>query len=57
MSGKIFPETTIPDDSDYFSKHLGGKFTPEQFVIIKKEIGELILYRSSIPVFFQGNEA
>ena len=57
MSGKIFPETTIPDDSDYFSKHLGGKFTPEQFVIIKKEIGELILYRNSIPVFFQGSEA
>jgi signal transduction histidine kinase/CheY-like chemotaxis protein len=57
MIGKIFPETTIPDDSDYFSKHLGGKFTPAQFVIIKKEIGELILYRSSIPVFFRGEES
>jgi signal transduction histidine kinase/CheY-like chemotaxis protein len=57
MTGKIFPETTIPDDSDYFSKHLGGTFTPEQFVIIKKEIGEMILYRSSIPVFFKGEES
>ena len=54
MAGKIFPETSIPDDSDYFSKHLGSKFTPDQFVIIKKEIGELILYRNSIPVFFKG---
>ena len=57
MTGKIFPETNIPGDSDYFSKHLGGKFSPEQFVIIKKEIGELILYRNSIPVFFRGEES
>jgi signal transduction histidine kinase/CheY-like chemotaxis protein len=54
MLGKIFPETTLPDDNDYFSKYLGGSFRPDHFVIIKKEIGELILYRSSIPVKFNG---
>jgi signal transduction histidine kinase/CheY-like chemotaxis protein len=54
MIGKIFPETTMPEDNDYFSKHLGGAFSPEQFVIIKKEIGEVILYRSSIPVKYLG---
>jgi signal transduction histidine kinase/CheY-like chemotaxis protein len=57
MEGKIFPETTLPDDSDYFSKNLGGTFNPEQFVIIKKEIGEIVLYRNSIPVLFMGEEA
>lgn len=57
MQGKIFPETSMPDDNDYFSKHLGGTFNPDQFVIIKKEIGEIILYRSSIPVKFLGEEA
>ena len=57
MLGKIFPETSLPDNSDYFSKYLGGTFLPDQFVIIKKEIGEIVLYRSSIPVKFSGEEA
>jgi signal transduction histidine kinase/CheY-like chemotaxis protein len=57
MLGKIFPETTLPDDSDYFSKYLGGSFNPDHFVIIKKEIGEIVLYRSCIPVKFKGEEA
>jgi signal transduction histidine kinase/CheY-like chemotaxis protein len=57
MLGKIFPETSLPDDNDYFSKNLGGTFNPDQFVIIKKEIGEIILYRSSIPVKFLGDDA
>ncbi len=56
MKGKIFPETSIPDDSDYFSKYLGNSFNPDRFVIIKKEIGETILFRNSIPVNFLGEE-
>jgi signal transduction histidine kinase/CheY-like chemotaxis protein len=57
MKGKIFPETNMPGNSDYFSKHLGGSFNPDQFIIIKKEIGEIVLYRNSIPVRFLGEEA
>ena len=57
MFGKIFPDTTLPDDNDYFSKYLGGSFQPDHFVIIKKEIGEIVLYRSSIPVKFKGEDA
>jgi signal transduction histidine kinase/CheY-like chemotaxis protein len=57
MLGKIFPETTLPDDNDYFSKYLGSSFQPDRFVIIKKEIGEMVLYRSSIPVKFLGEDA
>jgi signal transduction histidine kinase/CheY-like chemotaxis protein len=57
MLGKIFPETSLPDDNDYFSKHLGGSFSPDQFVIIKKEIGEIVLFRSSIPVKITGEDA
>ena len=57
MKGKIFPETSLPGSSEYFSKNLGGSFNPDQFVIIKKEIGEIILYRNSIPVMFMGEEA
>jgi signal transduction histidine kinase/CheY-like chemotaxis protein len=57
MKGKIFPETILPDNNDYFSKNLGGTFQPDQFVIIKKEIGEIVLYRNSIAVNFLGEEA
>jgi Signal transduction histidine kinase len=57
MKGKIFPETAYPESNDYFSKNLGGTFNPDQFVIIKKEIGEIVLYRNSIPVLFLGEEA
>jgi signal transduction histidine kinase/CheY-like chemotaxis protein len=57
MRGKIFPETSHPEGNDYFSKNLGGAFNPDQFVIIKKEIGEFVLYRNSIPVMFMGEEA
>jgi signal transduction histidine kinase/CheY-like chemotaxis protein len=57
MRGKIFPETSVPEVSEYFSKNLSGTFNPDQFVIIKKEIGEIVLYRNSIPVVFMGEEA
>ncbi len=57
MKGRIFPETSMNEDSDYFSKNLGAGFNPDQFVIIKKEIGEIVLYRNSIPVMFNGEAA
>lgn len=57
MVGKIFPEPSVTDESSYFSKYLGGKFNPSQFVIIKKEIGEVILFRSSFPLKFRGKDA
>ncbi len=57
MTGKIFPETTLSNDSNYFSKNFGGPFSSDLFVVIKKEIGEIILYRNSIPIFFLGEEA
>ena len=57
MKDKIFPETSLPDKSDYFLKNLGGTFNPDQFVIIKKEIGEVVLFRNSIPVVFMGEAA
>jgi signal transduction histidine kinase/CheY-like chemotaxis protein len=57
MIGKIFPETSLPDVSNYFSKNLASTFDPDQFLIIKKEIGEIILFRNSIPVVFMDEDA
>lgn len=57
MTGKIYPEISVSDNGNYFSKNLGGTFSPDQFVIIKKEIGETILFRNTIPVNFMGQEA
>ncbi|HKK41962.1 MAG TPA: histidine kinase dimerization/phospho-acceptor domain-containing protein, partial [Bacteroidales bacterium] len=57
MQGKLFPESSAPEESDYFSKNLGATFSRDQFVIIKKEIGEIVLFRNSIPVMFLGEDA
>jgi len=57
MKGRIFPGSSLSGESDYYSKNLGGSFNPDQFVIIKKEIGEIVLYRYSIQVMFMGEEA
>jgi signal transduction histidine kinase/CheY-like chemotaxis protein len=57
MTGKVFPETAVTDENNYFSKHLGGIFSPDQFVILKKDAGDIILFRTSIPVNFQGEDA
>ena len=57
MKGKLFPESSLPGESEYYSKNLGDTFNPDQFVIIKKELGEIILYRNSIQVMFMGEDA
>lgn len=57
MVGKIFPETALSDDNNYFSKNPDSAFNPEHFIVIKKEIGEVVLYRNSLPLSFMGEEA
>jgi signal transduction histidine kinase/CheY-like chemotaxis protein len=57
MTGKIFPEPHSSDESNYFSKNLGGKFSPDQFIIIRKELGEQVLFRSSIAVTYTGQQS
>jgi len=57
MQGELFPEPNLPGNSEYFSRNPGSSFSPDQFVILKKEIGEIVLFRYSIPVSFMENEA
>jgi len=57
MVGSIFPETSIYDTSNYFSKNSGGAFDPDQFVILKRGDDDVILLRNTIPVDFLGEEA
>lgn len=57
MKGKIYPEYSLTESSEYYSRYLGGAFSPEQFIILKKDIGEIILFRNTIPVCFMGEDA
>jgi len=57
MTGKIFPEPAFADENNCFLKNSGGNFGPDQFIILKKEVGEVILYRTSIPVIYLGEDA
>ena len=57
MTGKIYPETSVSDENNYFSKNLGGTFSPDQFVILRKENSEIILFKASIPLNYNGVDA
>jgi signal transduction histidine kinase len=57
MQGKLFPETARPDGNEFSLPDAGASLDPEQFIVIKKEIGEIVLYRKSIPVIFREQEA
>ena len=57
MKGKTLPEISLTSVNEYFAKNLGGVFKPDQFIILTKGTGEMILYRNSIPVVFMGEEA
>ena len=57
MTGKIFPATPSTDVNRYLSKELNSEFSPEQFIVIKKEIGEVVLYRNSLPITLKGEDA
>jgi len=57
MTGKTIPDIAVTDENNYFSKHLGSTFSPNQFVILKKGNDEVILFRTSVPVKFHNEDA
>ncbi|MCU0455354.1 MAG: response regulator [Bacteroidales bacterium] len=57
MSGRVFPAPSVSDTGNYFSKNLGSSIDHDQFVILRKEEGDLVLFRNAIPVLFSGREA
>jgi signal transduction histidine kinase/CheY-like chemotaxis protein/PAS domain-containing protein/uncharacterized protein YxeA len=56
MVGKIFPETSFIEGSSVLSGDMEGTLSPDHFIVIKKEIGEIVLYRNSLPLNFMGEE-
>ena len=57
MKGKIFPETSLPDYSEYFSKNHGGSFNPDQFVIIKKRDWRSSIIQKQHPCCIHGRRS
>lgn len=57
MQGKIYPERSILEDKGYISPNEPGTMLSDQISTIKKEVGEIVLYRKSIPVTFKGEES
>lgn len=57
MAGQILPEPPIFGESEYFVKNLGNTFNPNQLIKLKKDRGEILIYRSAIPVVFSDEEA
>jgi len=57
MEGKLFPVPSLTDGSDSLLLNSEGSFRPDQIVRIRKEIGETVLFKNSIPVVFRGETA
>lgn len=57
MQGAILPDPAITDENNYFARYMGGNFTPDQFVIIRKNDSEMILFRTKSPVSFMDHDA
>lgn len=57
MVGSIFPETAHTDETDYFVQHLGGNFSPDQFIVLRKDNEDIILLRSRIPISYKDQKA
>lgn len=55
MQGKIFPELSYTKIDAGSSPDV--RLHPEQFIVIKKVSGDIVLFRKSIPVVFKGEEA
>jgi signal transduction histidine kinase/CheY-like chemotaxis protein len=55
MEGKIFPEISY-NETDA-SLIPDARLHPDQFIVIKKASGDIVLFRNSIPVNFRGEEA
>jgi signal transduction histidine kinase/CheY-like chemotaxis protein len=56
MIGEAYPEIMTTDDSDFYTRTAEGIYDPSQFVKIKKEEGEIVLYRNSITDLFLGEQ-
>jgi len=57
MEGEFYPEESVTKTGYYFARNLGSTFNPEQFIILPGQMGETILYRNSLPLSFNGEEA
>ena len=56
MTGKIYPEIVVPDESDFYSQVPEGIYKPSQFISVKRDSGQIVLFRYSIPDLFLGEE-
>ncbi|MEA1886744.1 MAG: response regulator [Bacteroidota bacterium] len=57
MEGKIMPETEHSGQGLFFARNLGPGFEPNQFMVIKKQGIDTVLYRKDIAVSYRGQEA
>jgi signal transduction histidine kinase/CheY-like chemotaxis protein len=57
MTGKVFLEPSMTEANRYLSKNPSVTLAPEQLVVVKKEIGETLLCRRSLPITINGQEA
>ena len=54
MEGKLMPESNQSSEGLFFAENLDSGYEPNQFMVIKKDGGDIVIYRKEIPVVFNG---
>lgn len=57
MEGKLMPENIHSGEGLFYAENLGAGYEPNQFMVVKKEGVDIILYRKEIPVIFNSERA
>ena len=57
ITGMLFPEVGDAGLSREVVEIAGAKIKPDQFIRVKKEVGDIIILRNSVPVHYQDSDA
>ena len=56
IRGKLFPEVGDAGLSREVVEIAGAKIKPDQFIRVKKEVGDIIIFRNSVPVHYMDTD-
>ena len=54
MEGKLMPESNQSSEGLFFAENPGSGYDTSQFMVVKKDEGDIVIYRKEIPVVFSG---
>jgi signal transduction histidine kinase/CheY-like chemotaxis protein len=57
ITGESYPETSVTDEDNYYSRYQGLDFSSDNLFVFKRNSEECIILRSSVPLIYSGEKA